>query len=79
MKIVSTTTARKNIAEMVNEVSNNQAVFVIGRRNEPEALLISYPKLFNPKVSELTNLNANSSAFDFLIDEPDIYAKTDVH
>lgn len=77
-KVISTTEARKDIAKMVNAVREHGAVFAIGRRNDPEALLIKFPKHYNKDVSEITNINAYSGSFNFLADEPDLYTLADL-
>jgi hypothetical protein len=77
-KIISTTEARKDIAKMVNAVREHGAVFAIGRRNEPEALLIKFPSQYRKDLGEVTNFNAYSGSFDFLADEPDLYSITDL-
>ncbi len=77
MNILSTTNFRKNLPSFLNEVLSNKFL-IIGRRNKPEVLIIKYPENLNKKVSNVTNLNANSSSFDFLKNEPDIYSVNDL-
>lgn len=77
-KVISTTEARKDIAKMVNAVREHGAVFVIGRRNDPEALLIKFPKHFRKDAGEITNINTYSESFAFLADEPDLYSLSDL-
>ncbi len=77
MKTISTTEARKNIAKLVDMAHNKGGVFAIGRRNKPEAILIGFPREYNEKYDEITNLNAMSKSFDFLKDEPDLYTLAD--
>lgn len=78
MKVVSTTVARKNIKHILDEVKNANEIFVVGRHNHHDAIIIQFPKHYNPKVSDITNINANSSSFDFLKDEPELYTKEDL-
>lgn len=78
MKIISATTMRKDISEIMNEVKYKDRVFGIGRRDKIEAIIIKYPENLNKNCSEITNANANSSSFDFLEDEPDLYSIDDV-
>lgn len=78
MKIVSTTLVRKNIKHIIDEVRHTGEVFIVGRHQHPDAVIIPYPQNFNRKYSEITNINANSSSFDFLKDEPDLYSKDDL-
>jgi hypothetical protein len=37
-----------------------------------------FPKNLNINLSETTKINANSSSFEFLKDEPDLYTKEDL-
>ena len=78
MKQLSTTDVRNHISEVIDEVRYKGEVFGIGRRDKIEAVIIKYPEYANKKLNELTNFNANSSSFDFLKDEPDIYSKKDL-
>ncbi|MCR4334175.1 MAG: hypothetical protein NUV47_00350 [Patescibacteria group bacterium] len=78
MKVVTTTTARKNIGNMINRVKYSGEVFGIGRRNSIDALLIKFPNTYNKELNDITNVNANSGSFDFLADEPEIYSVADL-
>ena len=78
MKQLSTTQIRDHISEVIDEVRYRGEVFAIGRRDKMEALIFKYPEYMNQKLSELTNFNANSSSFDFLEGEPDIYSRKDL-
>jgi len=78
MKTISTTEARKNIAKLVDAVRESNAVFLLGRRNVPEAVLLKFPSEYRAEVSDITNVNAYSGSFDFLKDEPDLYTVDDL-
>ncbi|MBU1091506.1 hypothetical protein KKA27_01420 [Patescibacteria group bacterium] len=78
MQVISTTSMRKNISEVINKVKYNNRVFGVGRRNKAEVIIIKYPENINKKVNKITNINANSSSFDFLKEEPDIYSVKDL-
>jgi len=78
MKTISTTDVRKEISKMVNHVRETGAVFAIGRRNNPEVLLIKFPTSYNKNVNEITNINAYSDSFAFLKNEPDLYSVSDL-
>ncbi len=78
MKTVSTTNVRKEISRMVSHVRETGAVFAIGRRDVPEALLIKYPTDYTSEVSDITNINTYSDSFNFLTDEPDLYTIDDL-
>ena len=78
MKILTTTLARKHLAEIVNSVRSDNTVFGLGRRNKVDAIIMRFPSDYNPVLSDTTNLNANSPSFDFLHDEPDTYSLADL-
>ncbi len=78
MKIISTTTMRKDISEIMDEVTYKDRVFGIGRRDVIEAVIIKYPEQLNKHLSEMTNVNAHSPSFNFLEDEPDLYSVDDL-
>ncbi|MFQ5661847.1 MAG: hypothetical protein ACE5F2_01170 [Candidatus Paceibacteria bacterium] len=78
MKLISTTAMRKNISEVINKVKYSDQVFGVGRRNKIEVIIMKYPENTNKNLNEITNINANSSSFDFLKDEPDLYSIKDL-
>ncbi len=78
INMISTTKVRDNISEIVNTVYNTGQSFVIGRHNTPEAVIIPFPKNFNKKLSEITNINAYSESLSFLENEPEIYSVKDL-
>jgi PHD/YefM family antitoxin component YafN of YafNO toxin-antitoxin module len=77
MKTITTTNARKQLAQIVNAIKDTGEVFAIGRRNKPEVILLKFPQAYNAEFNEITNLNAISASFDFLADEPDLYTLDD--
>lgn len=77
MDILSTTNFRKKLTSFLKEVVSNKPL-IVGRRNKPEVVIIKFPDNLNKKVSNITNFNANSTSFDFLKDEPDIYSIDDL-
>ena len=78
MKTISTTNVRKNISEMIDSVRETDNVFLIGRHGAPEAVLVKFPTEYRPEVSDMTNVNAYSTSFDFLKDEPELYSLADI-
>ncbi len=78
MKLISTSTARRHISQIIDEVARQETTYAIGRHEKPEALLIPFPSNLRKNVSSITLVNANSSAFDFLAEEPDLYSKDDL-
>lgn len=78
MKIITTTNARKTIGNLINRVKYSGEVFGIGRRNSIDAILMKFPDTYNENLNEITNINANSSSFDFLSKEKEIYSLSDL-
>lgn len=78
IQVISTTHARKHLSALVNRVRRSRHPIAIGRREKAEALLIRFPEHASPEVDEWTNINQYGGAFDFLEDEPDIYAPDDL-
>lgn len=78
MKIFTTTNARKQIAKLINAVRETGDVFAIGRRNQPEVLLIKFPTQYNLEVNDITNINTYSESFSFLDNEPELYSAADL-
>ncbi len=76
MKHYTTTEARKNLAEIVNQVKYQKIIISIGRRDEEEVLVI--PKLTLDEALPISEMNAQSSSFKFLEDDPDIYSLKDL-
>ena len=78
MKIITTTSARKNISKLIDRVKYSGEVFGIGRRKSIDAILMRFPQAYNDQLDEITNINATSASFDFLKREPDIYTLADL-
>ncbi len=78
IKTISTTQARAHISEIIERVKSHGEVFVFGRRNNPEAVLVKFPDVYNPRFSDIANMNAYSQSFDFLKNEPDMYSLSDL-
>lgn len=78
MKVIPTTTARKNLSELINRVRYTNRPVVIGRREKGEVLLIKFPQEANPLLDDMTNFNQYAGSFDFLGDEPDLYSARDL-
>lgn len=76
MKIYTTTQARSHFAEIVNQVKYQKIVIAIGRHKKCEVLIVPAPDL-SEKIP-VTQMNAASSSFDFLKDEPDLYSLNDL-
>jgi hypothetical protein len=73
MNILSTTKARDMLPALIAKVKETGKVFVLGRRNLPEAILMRYPIEYAVNASDIANINAYSRSFDFLNDEPEVY------
>jgi hypothetical protein len=78
MKVITTTTARKNISSIIDRVKMHGEVFGVGRRNSIDALIIQFPSTYNKELDDITNINALSHSFDFLRDEPETYSVADL-
>ena len=78
MKTITTTNARKQIANIINVVKETGDVFAIGRRNQPEVLIIKFPTEYNKAVNDITNINTYSESFSFLDNELDLYSVADL-
>ncbi len=78
MKILTTTTARKHIRDMVDRVKYRGEVFGIGRRDSIDAIVVQFPEMYNKNINDITNINAYSKSFDFLKEEPNLYMSSDV-
>ena len=76
--VISTTDFRKNISGFLDTVSSTGQVLTVGRRNQPDVVVMAYPKHYREDISELSNLLANNPAFDFLQHEKDIYSLDDI-
>ena len=78
MKYATTINVRKHLSSLVNEVRLHNTVIAIGRRKEPDALLVRFPEYYNKALSAELNFHANSDASKFLKDEPDLYTTADL-
>ena len=78
MKIITTTTARSTIKQIIDRVKYRGEVFGIGRRHSIDALLIQFPSNYNPDLDDITNINTYSASFDFLKREPELYSIEDL-
>ncbi|PJE73468.1 MAG: hypothetical protein COV02_02480 [Candidatus Terrybacteria bacterium CG10_big_fil_rev_8_21_14_0_10_41_10] len=78
METITTTSIRENISRYIDKVKHKGISIGVKRRGKIDALIIKYPENLNNKVSAITNFNANSSSFDFLNDEPNLYDKNDL-
>lgn len=78
MKTITTTNARKQMADIITAVKETGDVFAIGRRNQPEVLVIKFPTEYNSAVNDITNVNTYSESFSFLDNEPELYSVADL-
>ena len=66
------------MSAIVNRVKYGGEVFAVGRRDSIDALLIQFPRFYNKEVDDITNINAYSKSFDFLVKEPELYTAKDL-
>ncbi|MDO8520660.1 MAG: hypothetical protein Q7S52_00930 [bacterium] len=78
MKYATTTNVRKNLSRLVDEVRLHNTVIAIGRRKNPDALLVKFPEYYNNALSAELNFQANGRALEWLKDEPDLYTTGDL-
>jgi PHD/YefM family antitoxin component YafN of YafNO toxin-antitoxin module len=76
MKHYTTTEARKHLSAIVSQVRYQKIVISIGRRNEEEVLVV--PKMTLNEELPISEINAQSSSFQFLEEEPDLYSLKDL-
>ena len=75
LNVLSTTKARNMLPDLIENIKTTGGMFVLGRRNVPEVILIKFPTEYSVNVSDIVNINAYSNSFDFLADEPDLYKR----
>lgn len=78
MRVISTTNARKNMSQIIDQVKIYGEVFGVGRRDSIDALIIQFPAHYNKNLNDITNINALSKSFDFLTEEPETYSVADL-
>lgn len=78
MKKISVSNARKFISSLVDQVVETGEVIAIKRHKQIDALIVKFPKEYRPEFSDIANLSAYSTSFDFLKDEPDDYSRADI-
>ncbi|HEY5714463.1 MAG TPA: type II toxin-antitoxin system Phd/YefM family antitoxin [Candidatus Gracilibacteria bacterium] len=77
MTVYSTTQARQQFSDLINQVKYEKKMIAIGRNNKKEVLMVPYPDVDGTDIP-ISDMNANSSSFAFLLDEPDLYSFTDL-
>lgn len=78
MNVITTTTARKHLSQLIGAVHRTRRSIAIGKRNKAEVLLIRFPDSTNMTLGETTNMNQYGGGFDFLEDEPNLYSREDL-
>ncbi len=78
MTVISTTKARNLLPQFIETLKEHDGVYVIGRRDTPEAVLIKFPSEYRDDVTDITNVNAYSASFNFLKNEPEHYNIKDI-
>lgn len=72
----STTEARKHFSDILNKVRYEKIIVAIGRHDKEEVLMVPKPDL-NEDLP-ISQMNAASTSFDFLQQEPDLYSLKDL-
>lgn len=75
MQKYSTTDARANFSDILNKVKYQKIIVEITRNNQTEAFIVPAPQEDETPISDI---NAASSSFDWLEDEPNIYNLSDL-
>jgi hypothetical protein len=78
MKYLNISKNKKRLSELIKELNEENESLVIGEDGKNKALLIKFPEKLNKNRKEITNINANSSSFEFLENEPDLYSREDL-
>ena len=78
INIISTSKARNMLPAFIKSFEDSDNVFVIGRREKPEAIILKFSSTFSKYFNDITNINSYSSSFNFLKDEPEIYSSHDI-
>ena len=73
LNVLSTTKARDILPAIIEQIKDHNRVFILGRRDVPEVIMIKYPTEYSVNASDIVNINTYSHSFDFLNDEPDLY------
>lgn len=72
----STTEARKHFSDILNKVRYEKIIVAIGRHDKEEVLMVPKPDL-NEDLP-ISQMNAASTSFSFLQQEPDLYSIKDL-
>ena len=78
MKTINISEARKNFRDVIDAAQKYNEVFVVERHDKEEAIIMKFPEDYSVSAGDITNINAYSSSFDFLADEPDLYSRDDI-
>ncbi len=76
MRIFTVTEARKQIGVLIDLVKYQRRVIALGKNGKADVLLVAMPQP-EPDVP-VTDINASSTSFAFLEDEPDLYTVDDL-
>ena len=78
MKTISVTNARNYRSGLIDEVEDKAEAYGLNGHGQIEAVIIKFPRFYNPKVDFITNLATYGRAFDFLEEEPELYSIKDL-
>ncbi len=78
MKTVTATYARQNFRDVVDYVKTTGNMVTIKNHGSREVIIMKFPKTYDPRFSEIANLNAYFAADSEIKDEPDLYSRADI-
>ena len=77
MITINATQARNQWSSLLSQIKYKRQIIAIKRNKKTEALLIPNPE-YNTDLEDISEINAASSSFDFLHNEPEIYSIQDL-
>ncbi len=76
MRVIPVTEGRKRLGELMDIVKYQHSVIALGKNGKAEVLLVALPGVGAD--FSITSVNAASSSFSFLGQEPDLYSRDDL-
>ncbi len=76
MRVIPVTEGRKRLGELMDLVRYQKTIVALGKNGKAEALLVAIPG--RGLDFSITEVNAASSSFDWMDDEPELYSRADL-